>query len=323
VFASLKGGVGRSTALAVGAAGLAGAGYRVLAIDLDLEAPGLGPMLLDQGTLPEFGILDAMVETGLSELDDSFLADMVGPSALAGGSGRIDVIPVLGRRSLNNPADVLAKIARAYTEEIGADGQVATILDQIRALVDTFTDRNQYDVVLVDARAGLHETAAAAVLGLGAEVFLFGLDEPQTFQGFEVLLAHLARFAGREAGAPEWLNRLTVVQGKAPIESDRRADFADRCQGLFSKVGLGPRPPQDSGNPGQPTGFGDLAWDDDVPDEEVLPDDGWQPRTPVAILDDSRFRGFSPLLKRDLMVDKVYGSSFGALLAQVWAPLLA
>lgn len=111
VFASLKGGVGRSTGLAVAAVALASRGLRVLAIDLDMEAPGLGPMLLDPGTLPEFGVLDALVENGLSGLDNAFLADLVGPSALAGGRGRIDVIPVLGRRSLENPADVLAKIA--------------------------------------------------------------------------------------------------------------------------------------------------------------------------------------------------------------------
>ena len=39
-FVSLKGGVGRSTALCILAAHLAAGGRRVLAIDLDLEAPG-------------------------------------------------------------------------------------------------------------------------------------------------------------------------------------------------------------------------------------------------------------------------------------------
>jgi hypothetical protein len=60
---------------------------RILVVDLDLEAPGLGPMLLDEGTLPEFGVLDALVENGLAPLDETFLADLVGPSALAGGAG--------------------------------------------------------------------------------------------------------------------------------------------------------------------------------------------------------------------------------------------
>lgn len=47
---------------------------------------------------------------------------------LANRRGRIDVIPVLGRRSLRYPADVLAKIARAYAEDVGDNGSVATFL---------------------------------------------------------------------------------------------------------------------------------------------------------------------------------------------------
>src|SRR5690606_11833904 len=48
VFASHKGGVGRSTALAVAAAAFSESGLNVLVIDLDLEAPGLGDMLLTE-----------------------------------------------------------------------------------------------------------------------------------------------------------------------------------------------------------------------------------------------------------------------------------
>ena len=316
VFASFKGGVGRSTALAVTAADLAARGLRVLAIDLDLEAPGLGPMLLDEGTLPEFGVLDALVENGLTPLDDTFLADLVGPSRLSGGRGRIDVIPVLGRRSLDHPADVLAKIARAYVEDIGPDGQVTTLLDQIRALVDAFADPHRYDAILVDARAGLHETTAAALLGLGAEVFLFGLDEPQTYQGFQVLLSHLARFVDRDQGAPEWLDRLTLVQGKTQKIQDTQA-FAERCRTLFTDAGLGPRPLTVDPEPPVVGAFRDIPWDDTAPDAAVLPDEDWQPRTPLAVLDDPRFRGFEPQARRDLLTEPVYRSAFGQLLNQI------
>ncbi len=317
VFASLKGGVGRSTALAVAASNLASHGLRVLAIDLDMEAPGLGPMLLDKGTLPDFGLLDALVENSLSGLDDTFLADLVGPSALSGRVGRIDVIPVLGRRSLSNPADVLAKIARAYTEDVDLQGAVATVLDQIRSLVDSFSDPSRYDVILVDSRAGLHETTASALMGLGAEVFLFGLDEPQTMQGFRVLLSHLARFVDPDGPAPEWLSRLTLVQGKAPVEAERRVAFAQRCRALVAETGLGPRQSTVS-QVSVPNGsFKDIPWDDAAPDEEVLPDEEWGLRDPVAVLDDSLFRGFDPLARRDLLAEQVYRASFGQFLEQV------
>lgn len=57
VFFSIKGGVGRSTALAASAWALAQAGQRVLVLDLDLESPGLSSALLP-GRRPAYGIAD-------------------------------------------------------------------------------------------------------------------------------------------------------------------------------------------------------------------------------------------------------------------------
>jgi hypothetical protein len=317
VFASLKGGVGRSTALAVVAAHLASRGRRVLAVDLDMEAPGLGALLLTPETLPEFGMIDALVENNLSGLDEGFFADLAGPSELAGKGGRIDVIPALGRRSLMNPADVLAKIARAYAEDVRPDGTVATILDQIRAVIDHLAEPTRYDAVLIDARAGLHETTASAVIGLGAEVLLFGLDEPQTFQGYAVMLAHLARFVPPDAPAPEWVERLTMVQGKAPADADERVGFAQRCQDLFAKAGLGSPPVAVGGEVLLPAGpFKDVPWDDDLTDEAVLPAE-WSLREPLAVLYDAQFQQFDPFRRRDLLADSVYRTTFGDLLDRV------
>ncbi|WP_437751326.1 KGGVGR-motif variant AAA ATPase [Sorangium sp. So ce1389] len=317
VFASLKGGVGRSTALAVVAGHLASRGRRVLAVDLDMEAPGLGSLLLSVETLPEFGVIDALVENGLSGLDEAFFADLVGPSELAAMGGRIDVVPALGRRSLKNPADVLAKIARAYAEDVRSDGSVASILDQVRAIIDHLAEPTRYDAVLVDARAGLHETTASAVLGLGAEVLLFGLDEPQTFQGYAVLLAHLARFAPPGVTAPEWLERLTMVQGKAPADAEERVDFAQRCRDLFANAGLGPKAPSAANTVTLPAGpFKDVPWDDSLSDEEVLPPEG-SLREPLSVLYDAQFQRFDPLRQRDLLSEGIYRATFGDVLERV------
>lgn len=317
VFTSIKGGVGRSTSLAVTAAELAKHGLRVLVVDLDLEAPGLGPMLLDEGTLPKFGVLDALVENGISGLDDEFLSDLIGPSALAKGHGRIDVMPVLGKESLAHPADVLAKIARAYVEDIADDGKVATILDQIRSLIDCYADSARYDAILVDSRAGLHETSAAALLGLGAEVFLFGLDEPQTYQGFKVLLAHLARFPDRD-----WLDHFTIVQGKAPAVPGDRMRFAERCQDVLADVGLvKPNDNLSENRQARPVApeeaFDAFDWNDELPDEDVLPKEDREFSQPIAILDDPRFRGFDPIQTPDLLSEQTYRSSFELLLQNV------
>jgi hypothetical protein len=325
VFASLKGGVGRSTALSVAAADIASHGRRVLAIDLDMEAPGLGAMLLDAGTLPQFGVIDALVEGNLSPLDEKFLSDLVGPSGLSGRRGRIDVIPAFGQRSLDHPGDVLAKIARAYAENIRSDGTLATILDHVRALVDRFSDPTRYDAILVDTRAGLHETTASALLGLGAEVFLFGLDEPQTFYGYSALLAHLARFVDPSQPTPEWLERLTLVQGKAPIDPEKRSAFSEKCRTLFEKAGLGPHLARVSTTvplPADP--FANVPWkDDDALDEDPSFDESREPRESVPILDDERYRLFEPTRQHDLLSKRVYQSSFGLFLNRINEVLLS
>ncbi len=319
VFASLKGGVGRSTALSVAAADIASRARRVLAIDLDMEAPGLGSILLKDGELPEFGLLDALVENGLGPLDDTFMADLVAPSALAARHGRIDVLPAFGQRSLRMPGDILAKIARAYAEDIDNDGTMSSILDQVSVIVDHFSKKEIYDAILIDARAGLHETTATAVLGLGAEVFLFGLDEPQTFQGYSALFAHLARFIDPKLAArPEWLERITMVQGKATANADVRLAFAESCQLLYERTGLVVAHTDASRAtplPAEP--FDNVPWNDDVEDEELHLDEPIGPRPTIAVLDDERFRLFDPTRRRDLLSSDVYRSSFGQFLDRI------
>ena len=102
VFASHKGGVGRSTALAISAAALSREGYNVLAIDLDLEAPGLGETLLK--VLPSYGTLDFFVESGVSEIDDSFLDNLVVPSQFA-DRGLLHVAPAVGAEGSIEPSE--------------------------------------------------------------------------------------------------------------------------------------------------------------------------------------------------------------------------
>lgn len=317
VFASLKGGVGRTTALSVVAIHLASEGKRVLAIDLDLEAPGLGWILLSSEALPAYGILDALVENGISGLDTAFLADMVGSSTLANQVGKIDVVPAFGSHSLRNPADVLAKIARGYSEDVASDGTTAGILDQLKTIVSLLAEPSRYDIVLIDARAGLHETTASSVLGLGADVFLFGVNEPQTFGGYSILLAHMSRFIDKSGAMPEWADRLTMVQGKAPLDASEREQFYEKSKELFEKAGFtSGRSLKNEFSYVSSSSFADLTWNDDVPDSEVF-DEDWHIRKPIAVLQDTRFHGFDPLLRGDLITRDVYRTTFGELIDRI------
>jgi MinD-like ATPase involved in chromosome partitioning or flagellar assembly len=322
VFSSLKGGVGRSTALCVLAAHLASSGRRVLAIDMDLEAPGLGNLLLPDETLPEFGLLDYLVELEAgSELGEEFFLDVVGPSWLGGGRGRVDVIPAIGRRSLLYPANVLAKLARAYLAGSGPDGETATFSDHMRMLVERYAIPTRYDSILVDARAGLHETTAAAIVGLGGEVLLFGMDQPQTFAGYELLFAHLATL--RADTDNDWQNRLHIVQAKAPVDPQSRSRFFDRMSLLRDKyLAVASHRLQVKMDPSALRETFEVDWDETDSDavEELL--DVESP-TALSIIEDDRFRAFDPLVDRKILSSSAYSASYGELIDMAEGVLIA
>jgi MinD-like ATPase involved in chromosome partitioning or flagellar assembly len=314
VFTSLKGGVGRSTALCVLAAHLASQGRRVLAIDMDLEAPGLGNLLLPDGTLPQFGLLDYLVESEVGNvLDDQFFADLVGPSWLGLGRGRVDVIPALGQNSLRFPVNVLAKIARAYLAGSSPDGDTLSFSDRVRILVERFADPAKYDAILVDARAGLHETTASAIVGLGADVLLFGSNQPQTFAGFELLFSHLATLPIDSDDS--WQARLHIIQSKAPKDGKMRAKFSARMGELLARYLSGPRVPISAvPDPSELKDTFEVEWTEANAEavESLIGDE--QPSPIVPILDDDQFRAFDPIADRDILVDQFYSLSFGQFL---------
>lgn len=239
VFSSLKGGVGRSTALAVVAADLARQGLQVLAIDLDLEAPGIGFMLLEESDdpsrdqRPKYGVLDYLVENGLGGIADEDLEDFIGVKPFADGS--VHVIPVVGRVTDEHPETMLAKLSRALVEDQGVDGPVS-LAQQVRAMVDRFAQWKSYDAILIDARAGLAESSAPALLALGGHLLFFGIDQPQTFRGYRYLFAHLLYcFGTGSADSGDWRERLSFVQAKAPSSGEQRGTFREQLHELCAE----------------------------------------------------------------------------------------
>ena len=306
VFASLKGGVGRSTALCVLAAHLASSGRRVLAVDMDLEAPGLGNLLLDADTLPEFGLLDFLVEHGLGNVGPEFYVDMIGPSWLGGGRGRVDVIPAIGRKSIANPENVLAKISRAYLSGTGFE-PASNFTGHMLELLNEVAEPSRYDVVLIDARAGLHETTGSAVIGLGADVFLFGTNQPQTITGFKLIFAHLSTLPNRE----DWRGRLRVVHAKLqPTES---AEFQGQIASLFEDY-LGDKEDAFVPDLGQLKDTFDVIWDEAISDSQIDVE-ALEVPAPVAIVEDEKFRIFDPVKNRDYLDARFYEAAFVDFLA--------
>ncbi|MCP4700851.1 MAG: AAA family ATPase [Gammaproteobacteria bacterium] len=310
VFASQKGGVGRSTALAVTAGEWARQGRKVLAVDLDLESPGIGNMLLNDGQLPEFGVLDWYVEGKFdsnNEIDDEFLSNMVAPGDFVKGKGLIDVAPAIGRVSQDHPGNISAKIALAYLESLDAKGEPLSFLAQTRILINLLSGLKRYDAILIDACAGLNETTAAAILGLGADVLLFGEDSPQTFASYRCLLAHLARFPRAEED--DWLCRLHMVHAKAPADAKRQEVFRDSAYKIFQELLYREKTlPDENDNRNKDIGTA-LTFPKFSLDEPTAPHFAW------PVLSDSNYFQFNPLAEPALLTPALYGRTFEALIS--------
>jgi hypothetical protein len=299
VFVSLKGGVGRSTALSVLAAELSEQGRAILVVDLDMEAAGIGSMLIERDALPRFGTIDFFVENGLKELDDSFMLDCLGSSWLGGGRGRIDVIPSIGASSLAHPSEVLAKLARAYLEAPIDDNGQKTFVANLQTLVSRLTGLSRYDAVLIDARAGLHETTAAPILGLGADVLLFGINQTQTAMGYKILLSHLSRFP---APQPEndWRYRLKMIQAKASPDERDLLSYRTEMFNIFDSNFY-------QQEASKHTDLLDAEFRFSIDDKDA-------PHFPIPIFEDERYRLFDPVRDKSQLLKDFYQKSFGHFL---------
>ena len=95
---SIKGGVGRTTAFALWAWSLARAGKNIILVDLDLEAPGVAGLLLDEDRLPDYGLVDWLVEALVGQADEALLLDCIVDCDLARNEpGKIRVLPAFGK----------------------------------------------------------------------------------------------------------------------------------------------------------------------------------------------------------------------------------
>lgn len=229
VFYSIKGGVGRSTALAATAWALAQRGRRVLVLDVDLESPGLSSALLPEERRPAYGITDWLVED-LVENGDAVFDHLIATSPLS-HDGEIYVIPAHGKE----PGEYIAKLGRVWMAKPRADGGRETWSRRLKRLIDALEVRLSPDIILMDSRAGIDEVAASCITDLGATlILLFALDGEQTWSGYRVLFRHWNR-AGKAQAIRE---RLQLVGAMIPDDEGRVAYFEglrERAWNVFAE----------------------------------------------------------------------------------------
>lgn len=211
VFFSIKGGVGRSTALAATAWRLAEEGKRVLVLDLDLESPGLSSALLPSERQPMYGITDWLIEDLVGNGEVIF-ESMVGTSNLS-HDGEIHVVPAHGA----DHGEYIAKLGRVWMSKLRSDGTREAWASRLDRLLQNLEERIQPDVVLIDSRSGIDDIASACITGLGASlVLLFALEGQQTWNGHRMLFEQWVR-----AGVAEQIRERLQVVGAIVPELDR------------------------------------------------------------------------------------------------------
>ena len=211
VFYSIKGGVGRSTALAACAWSLAASGQRVLVLDLDLESPGLSTSLLPQSRQPAFGITDWLVEDLVGNGDA--VMEQMHASLSTTQRGELIVVPSHGCE----PGEYVSKLGRVWMPGFTAEGHRQNWSERLQRLISALEEKHQPSIVLIDSRAGIDEVASACVTDLAARrIYLFAVDSLQTWNGYRMLFDHW-RLHGV---APIIRERLQVVGALIPTWGD-------------------------------------------------------------------------------------------------------
>jgi len=224
-FYSFKGGVGRSLALANIALLLATRGRRVLAVDFDLEAPGLSMMsdLIPNPREVERGLFEYLL--ALLNDENPNLADYLiypkieGPDSQ--DTAKRDVnLAFLPAGNLKDGYD-LSKLDFARLLEDSERNPLSQFRREVEELGFTYA--------LLDSRTGMTEIAATCTLGLAdVVVMLSGLND-QNLQGTRWVLDMLEREGG--------LRSEDIIVVFSPIPEAEEELKAERLQRAREIVG--------------------------------------------------------------------------------------
>jgi hypothetical protein len=222
---------------------LASAGYKVMALDWDLEAPGLHryfhPFLLDPELSASEGVIDIVTEfaTGAMSKQGSADPNWFLPFAdvtrhaqslrwpFFAKPGRLDYIPA-GRQDAGYPVRVNSFNWKRFYEELGGGVFLEAFKQSLRA---------EYDFTLIDSRTGVSDTSGICTVQMPDDLVVCFTMNSQSIQG----AGAVARSAFEQRSKPGSGRPLSVWPLPSRIEMAERGKLdaaRERARAVFSPV---------------------------------------------------------------------------------------
>lgn len=236
-FYSYKGGAGRSLLLANTALFLAESGCSVVAVDLDLEAPGLHSKF----GLPESDprLANGLVRYWLEEYESGPM--QIGDYLISlehSGSGNLKLLPAGNPPSPEYPGlltalyDAISRTGMNGGPDL--DSRLERLKSDIRRLV-------RPDFLLLDARTGISPLGAAALYNLADTVVVLTVSNPESLAGCRAIIRGLFEHASAtEKTEPNVLpvvTRLPYDSPDARMEVDGIRSYLSEAAVLSAQQG--------------------------------------------------------------------------------------
>lgn len=217
-FFSYKGGVGRTTSLALTAAYLSRKGKKVFVVDCDFEAPGLINFFnTSQADNCKSGLIEYLNDREF--LVDCNIEDYVYDiEKRYSGSGSINLMPAGNIMQSND--DLVSYLEGLAKIDLQGEGLVKLLGD----LINDINKKYRPDVILIDSRTGFNNTFGALAQLSNSVVVLAG-DDTQNLPGIEFVTKTLNEMN---------ISACFVLSIISANFSKRYSNFASQIQGISS-----------------------------------------------------------------------------------------
>jgi Tfp pilus assembly protein PilF/cellulose biosynthesis protein BcsQ len=230
-FYSFKGGVGRSMALINTAAILAGKGFKVLAIDLDLEAPGISYLSInnerDESGNELNGFVDLMLDAKKNGIDSDLFSK--NSAYIAEKYTRLFDLPKINPEFPDGSLSIMpaGRLNEGYSDRfntLNLNDLYAQGLGEplIRAFKEKLANSALYDYIFVDSRTGFSDEAGICTRDLADHLLVLSGLNRQNVEGTSEFLRALR-------GSSEKKRSLQIVLSPVPNGEDALTESREKA----------------------------------------------------------------------------------------------